>query len=386
MLSKRILYLLICHTLFVALFASCEKGSPSVDDGEFSTIPIEFSLADFSAEVKGNALTSSTISDFGAFSLINNTTSGKTTPFMENVEVRKSTSGNSTTWGCNPPYYWPLLPDKELTFFAYAPYNGAANSSSIYYDENDRQWKMDVKHVVPENPVQQVDLSVARDLEPKTINNAGEPVDLSFSHTLSSVTFAANYRGSLPDNCVLRVTEISLSNLVMTGTLTVNSTQEEGVPWFSWSLDETEKGKIKMTSFNDALKKKDNVPMRNNENNNHLNLLATDIDAYMIPQSINPGLEVVVSDATDISERSLLSLTFSYYRPDPENAGGLKEIAQFSTQLLLPAGEWGIFSKIKYVFTIDLDKVWLADLTVIKEGNIDVWEGAVNYHPETDIK
>lgn len=357
-----------------------------MDDGEFSTIPIEFSLADFSAEVKGNALTSSTISDFGAFSLINNTTSGKTTPFMENVEVRKSTSGNSTTWGCNPPYYWPLLPDKELTFFAYAPYNGAANSSSIYYDENDRQWKMDVKHVVPENPVQQVDLSVARDLEPKTINNAGEPVDLSFSHTLSSVTFAANYRGSLPDNCVLRVTEISLSNLVMTGTLTVNSTQEEGVPWFSWSLDETEKGKIKMTSFNDALKKKDNVPMRNNENNNHLNLLATDIDAYMIPQSINPGLEVVVSDATDISERSLLSLTFSYYRPDPENAGGLKEIAQFSTQLLLPAGEWGIFSKIKYVFTIDLDKVWLADLTVIKEGNIDVWEGAVNYHPETDIK
>ena len=385
-MSEKILILLIYQALFVAFFTGCEKSGSPVDDGEFSTIPIEFSLADFSAEVKGNALTSSTIEDFGVFSLMENTTLSKTMPFMENVEVSKSTSGNSTIWRSDPPYYWPLLPDKRLTFFAYAPFNEAANSSSIYYDGNDRQWKMDVKHVVPENPVQQVDLSVARDLEPKTINNAGEPVDLSFSHTLSSVTFAANYRGSLPDNCVLRVTEISLSNLVMTGTLTVNSTQEEGVPWFSWSLDETEKGKIKMTSFNDALKKKDNVPMRNNENNNHLNLLATDIDAYMIPQSINPGLEVVVSDATDISERSLLSLTFSYYRPDPENAGGLKEIAQFSTQLLLPAGEWGIFSKIKYVFTIDLDKVWLADLTVIKEGNIDVWEGTVNYHPETDIK
>ena len=377
---------MICHTLFVALFTGCEKSGSPVDNDELSTVPIEFSLADFSAEVKGNALTSSTIADFGVFSLLENTTLGETTPFMENVEVSKSTSGNSTAWRSDPPYYWPLLPDKRLTFFAYAPYNGAANSSSIYYDGNDRQWKMDVKHVVPENPVQQVDLSVARDLQPKTINDAEEPIDMHFFHTLSSVTFAANYRGSLPDNCVLRVTEISLSNLVMTGTLTVNSTQEEGVPWFSWSLDETEKGKIKMTSFNDALKKKDNVPMRNNENNNHLNLLATDIDAYMIPQSINPGLEVVVSDATDISERSLLSLTFSYYRPDPENTGGLKEIAQFSTQLLLPAGEWGIFSKIKYVFTIDLDKVWLADLTVINEGNIDVWEGAVNYHPETDIK
>lgn len=326
-MSEKIMRFLICQALFVAFFTGCEKSGSPVDNDELSTVPIEFSLTDFSAEVKGNALTSSTIEDFGVFSLLENTTLGETTPFMENVEVSKSTSGNSTAWRSDPPYYWPLLPDKRLTFFAYAPYNGAANSSSIYYDGNDRQWKMDVKHIVPENPVQQADLSVARDLEPKTINNAGEPVDLSFSHTLSSVTFAANYNGFLPDNCVLRVTEISLSNLVMTGTLTVNSTQEEGVPWFSWSLDETEKGNIKMTSFNDALKKTENdIPKRNDENDNHLTLLATDIDAYMIPQSIN-------------SDQSLLSLTFSYYSSDTENASGLGEIAQFSTQLYLPSGE-----------------------------------------------
>ena len=373
-MSEKILILLIYQALFVAFFTGCEKGGTSVDDPELSTVPIEFSLTDFSAEVKGNSLTSSTIADFGVFSLLENTTLGETMPFMENVEVSKSTSGNSTIWRSNPPYYWPLLPDKELTFFAYAPYNGTANSSSIYYDENEMQWKMDVKHTVPENPVQQVDLSVARDLEPKTINDAEDPIDLSFSHTLSSVTFAANYKGTLPDNCVLRVTEITLSNLVTSGTLTVNSAQEEGTPWFSWSLNDTERGKITMTSFNDALKKKDNnIPERNSDNNNHLNLLATDIDAYMIPQTIN-------------ADQSLLSLTFSYYRPDAENSGGLKEIAQFSTQLLLPAGEWGIFTKIKYIFTIDLDKVWLADLTVIEEGNIDVWESSGNSHPATDIK
>lgn len=379
-MSEKILIRLIYQALFVALFVSCEKGGTSVDDPELSTVPIEFSLADFSAEVKGNALTSSTIADFGVFSLLENTTLGETTPFMENVEVSKSTSGNSTAWRSDPPYYWPLLPDKRLTFFAYAPYNGAENSSSIYYDGNDRQWKMDVKHNVPENPVQQVDLSVARDLEPKTINNAGEPVDLSFSHTLSSVTFAANYRGTPPDNCVLRVTGISLSNIVTNGTLTVNSNQVGETPWFSWSPDDTEKGKITMTTFNDALKKKDNVPERNDGNTNHMTLLATDINAFMIPQSVNSDIE------GDVSGKSILSLTFSYFLLDSESAGGLKEIAQFSTQMLLPESEWGIASKIKYVFTIDLDNVWLADLKVLTDGNIDVWEDSENSHQETIIK
>lgn len=138
-MSEKIFIRLIYQALFVALFVSCEKSGTSVDDPELSTVPIEFSLADFSAEVKGNALTSSTIADFGVFSLLENTTLGETTPFMENVEVSKSTSENSTAWRSDPPYYWPLLPDKRLTFFAYAPYNGAENSSSIYYDGNDRQ-------------------------------------------------------------------------------------------------------------------------------------------------------------------------------------------------------------------------------------------------------
>ena len=379
-MSEKILTYLIYQALFVALFVSCKKSDPSVDDIELSAIPIEFSLADYTAEVKGNALTSSTIADFGVFSLLENTTLGEMTPFMENVEVSKSTSGNSTAWRSDPPYYWPLLPDKRLTFFAYAPYNGAENSSSIYYDGNDRQWKMDVKHNVPENPVQQVDLSVARNLEPKTINDAGEPVDLNFSHTLSSLTFAANYKGTPAENCVLRVTGISLSNIVTSGTLTVDSTQEEGIPWFSWAIDESERGMITMTTFNDALTKRDNVPERNSNNDNHLTLLATDINAYMIPQSVNSDIE------GDVSGKSILSLTFSYFLLDSESAGGLKEIAQFSTQMLLPESEWGIASKIKYVFTIDLDNVWLADIKVLADGNIDVWEDSENSHQETIIK
>ena len=103
----------------MALFSSCEKSGFAADDMELSTVPIEFSLADYTAEVKGNALTSSTIADFGVFSLLENTTLGEKTPFMQNVEVSKSTSGNPTAWRSDPPYYWPLLPDKRLTFFAY---------------------------------------------------------------------------------------------------------------------------------------------------------------------------------------------------------------------------------------------------------------------------
>ena len=55
-MSEKILILLIYQALFVAFFTGCEKGGTSVDDPELSTVPIEFSLADFSAEVKGNAV------------------------------------------------------------------------------------------------------------------------------------------------------------------------------------------------------------------------------------------------------------------------------------------------------------------------------------------
>ena len=55
-MSEKILILLIYQALFVAFFTGCEKGGTSVDDTELSTVPIEFSLADFSAEVKGNAV------------------------------------------------------------------------------------------------------------------------------------------------------------------------------------------------------------------------------------------------------------------------------------------------------------------------------------------
>ena len=55
-MSEKILIRLIYQALFVALFVSCEKSGTSVDDPELSTVPIEFSLADFSAGVKGNAV------------------------------------------------------------------------------------------------------------------------------------------------------------------------------------------------------------------------------------------------------------------------------------------------------------------------------------------
>ena len=50
-MSEKIMRFLICQALFVAFFTGCEKSGSPVDNDELSTVPIEFSLTDFSAEV-----------------------------------------------------------------------------------------------------------------------------------------------------------------------------------------------------------------------------------------------------------------------------------------------------------------------------------------------
>ena len=60
-------------------------------------------------------------------------------------------------------------------------------------------------------------------------------VPFLFNHTLSFVTFSANYDDEdniLPDGCYLRIDELILYNLVGTNTLVLNSSS--GDDYFSW--------------------------------------------------------------------------------------------------------------------------------------------------------
>ena len=381
-MSRRITYLLICQALLVALFASCEKKGPAVDNTvpelELSTIPIEFRNAEFTAETKGNMLTNESIEDFGVFSIMKNyPQTDAFHVYMDNVKTAKSVTGN--VWSTTPTYYWPQLPDKELTFFAYAPYK-ENNDLSEMVQENG-EWKMKITHNVPENPVQQVDLCVARDIVPKTIKNTDleKPIEMNFAHTLTSVTFAANYVGTLPENTVLRVSGLKVSNVLNTGTLAVNSKDEKDTPWFEWSPDNTQKGDVIMTTYNGALKTaENNIVANNGKNDNHVTLLMGGVDAYMIPQTIN---EVGVQDA----DQSILSMTLSYYEPDPKVQGVMIEVAQFATEVLLPRTEWNAGRKVKYAFTIDVDKVWIADI-VVTANQVEPWVNSENEHFDTTIK
>lgn len=347
--------------LYLAMFLVClvvSCGEKDTFDADEEACPIEFSVVNYTAEVKGNELTSSTIVNFGVFSLMENSTTVSTSLFMDNVEVVKSSSG--TSWCATPSYYWPILPDKTLTFYAYAPYNEEASSSSMVYvgEEGIGQWNMKIHHTVPQDPSSHLDLCIARNLEGKTKDDSGEPVELNFSHTLSSVTFAANYIGSPPEGCVLRIRELSLSNIMSSGTLTV--TPDASV-WSDLSTPNT----IKMTKYNQTLHDVD-VPERDDGNSNHMTFVTTKGEAYLIPQIIN-------SNASE----SVLSLTVSYLQD------GVTEIAQFSTQMIMPTSELLASKKTKYVFTINLDTVSLVEIT---PAAIIPWESSGNFHGEQIIK
>ena len=287
-----------------------------------------------------------------------NSTTVSTSLFMDNVKVAKSSSG--TSWCATPTYYWPILPDKTLTFYAYAPYNEDADSSSLVYSEEEGrgQWNMIIRHTVPQDPASHSDLCIARNLEGKTKDDSGEPVELDFSHTLSSVTFAANYIGTPPEGCVLRISELSLSNIMSSGTLTV--TPDASV-WSDLNTPTT----IKMTKYNQTLNNVD-VPERNDDNNNHMPFVTEKGEAYLIPQIINSN-----------ESESVLSLNISYLQ------GGVTEIAQFSTQMTMPTSEFLASKKIKYVFTINLNTVSLVEIT---PATIIPWTSSDNFHEEQIIK
>ena len=370
-MRKRISYLLILSTLFVALFSSCEKSTPSVGNtDEFSSVPIVFSPANYTATVKGTVLDETTMTNFGVYSLINyvdnkGETTGETMLFMDNVDVNKSTTGNSTTWNTSTPYYWPQLPDKKLSFVAYAPYNADKGATKM----ND-EGTMTVCHSVSVNPMEHVDLCVSRVAKDKTYKDHAEnPIPLVFSHTLASLTFAANYvvdkdKGNLPGDFVVMVDEIKLSNIRTTGEVTVNDEQEG--EFFTWGNLSDSKTIIFSRDGNTALNR-NVVPVKNDHNNNHENISYT--DAFLIPQEINP-------EAARSADDVIIYITYSL-------VSGSTPVAQFATNLRVPSVELRPATKTKFAFTLDITNATVVNFTTTTVKVIG-WEDSGNWDSNND--
>ena len=158
--------------------------------------------------------------------------------FMTNVPVIKNSVGD---WVADPPHYWPVLQDKQLSFFAYTPHSSNAKIEAKagweYSSTGEDSKKIKITYTMDPDPQNHADLCVASAIlnQSRTPNADGSvaPVQFKFKHALSFITFKANYEGNLPDNIYLRIDELVLRNVYNTNTLVYNSGEED---FFSWEL------------------------------------------------------------------------------------------------------------------------------------------------------
>jgi hypothetical protein len=330
----------------------------------------------FETDVRASELTTENMTSFGIFATLEEDgksfTDAEATldPFMDNVPVTK----NGSVWSANPKHYWPLLANKKLSFFAYAPHNASSPEIDPAADWDNKNVKIDYK--VHSNPLSQVDLCVAKAVLDKDSHlDMDKPVELEFSHTLTWVTFAANYIGNVPEGCFLRIEELELQNVLDENVL-VHS-HATGEDFFSWSdfPDGAQKDGKYLLSLNNAslgnmeIVKKDPSAA----SPEYTDFVSTKGYLYLLPQQVNSPEDVV---------RSEVKVTFAFVKNDENRT----VIAQFYTTKELPESEWNVASKVKYCFTIDVNNVSLINIAPIAKKWIEDWAESGNTHTDQEIR
>lgn len=330
----------------------------------------------FVADVRASELTTENMTSFGVFATLEEDGKSFTDveatldPFMDNVPVTKSGS----VWSANPKHYWPLLANKKLSFFAYAPHNASSPEIDPVADWDNKNVKIDYK--VHSNPLSQVDLCVAKAVLDKDSHlDMDKPVELEFSHTLTWVTFAANYVGDVPNGCFLRIEELELRNVLDENVL-VHS-HATGEDFFSWSdfPDGAQKDGKYLLSLNNAslgnmeIVKKDPSAA----SPEYTDFVSTKGYLYLLPQQVNSPEDGV---------RTEMKVTFAFVKNDENRT----VIAQFYTTKELPESEWNVASKVKYCFTIDVNNVSLINIAPIAKKWIEDWVESGNTHTDQEIR
>lgn len=371
--------------VFLCLFflLACDKESSGVD----SMDAIEFAVADYDAVVKGSELTTDNINSFGVFAALEEGNAGFDAvksdllqPFMTDVPVTRKDG----KWAATPPHYWPILQDKYLSFFAYAPHSaGTGISAKAGWEKESgvsEPKTVEVTYTLDSNPAKHVDLCVASAVLDRARDNDGDgksdPIVFDFKHTLASVSFAANYIGTLPEGCYLRIDELVVGKMVNTNKLVYNSEKKDYFTWDPITLDTVRDGSYVLNIGSGTLST--SQPLNKKEGSTSSSISYTDFVTadglvYALPQEINPS---------GIPEKAKIHVTFSYVKSESTAI-----IAQFYTSIDLPYSVLEVAKKYKYQFTLDVTTASLISISCMDAGFwITDWIDSNNNHLGTIIK
>lgn len=365
----RTLYILAASMLSFA-FVSCNKADEDA-------VAIDFDVQ-YDVELKGGDITTDNISSFGVLAAVDFAGKGFLSDeadlrdFMDDVPVEEDGEG---VWKANPTHYWPVDPVKTVSFFAYAPYGKGVMAESDWADKS-----MTITYTPDPNPSNQVDLCVA---VPVLDRSGYDPVSFTFQHTMSRMSFAANFIGDLPaDNgtpiCYLRIDELSLLNLHGSNSFKVIPGLSEDQPCYVWN--EFGEGVAKDARYDLSVGNLTlgdvSIPKQtvDTEDYDYQEFVTAGGFVYILPQLINPA---------DESARTMMDVTFSYVKTDAQST----VMAQFQIRKVFPNN---ILlepnARYKVEFTIDVTNATMADVRCVPVGWINDWENSQNQHEDQIIK
>lgn len=240
------------------LAAGCERIDVTGTAGEpvpmlFSTYSPRTTKADDSYTIPGQT-TLPVNSSFGVFAFYHEGVIDSGTPavwsdaspnypdFMFDQEVEYT---GSDTYTYSPIRYWPTNIENTISFWAYYPYvayrpdNSRAlklyNSLGGAYDASSTGLPASLSFTVQADAANQQDLmfDTFASTDKTYLNCAPTPgvVPLTFRHALSLVRFSF---GPLPEGVTITVTDMTINNLYMSGSLTDLTPATEGA--YAWTV------------------------------------------------------------------------------------------------------------------------------------------------------
>ena len=197
--------------IFIIAFAlvSCEK---EVDLPTVEKNPIVFGEVETRAAISSDNDMIDSGLGFGVFGYV----SGVTSPLFNNVNVTWDPAAEVWTYG--DPKYW--IPSHIHHFFAYYPYSAATSADSGVFGVQalDDNSGFKLNFTTPETA--DFDLLSAYKEEDTGADNFDGTVSLHFDHEMVNLNLKIWRDGGKHQNDKIRVTEVALSNVTWSGTLT----------------------------------------------------------------------------------------------------------------------------------------------------------------------
>lgn len=355
------LYWLPLANILLLTAAACSQEEPTVPGGDRCSTAVTFgaSLGREVTDTKGQPpLNDANLFTMGVFAGYEEEdgTFGESSPandFINNVRYTRSFISNPFAGG--DVCYWPF--SGKLSFFAYAPY---VSDTYLQFAPDYVSGYPRFVYAPTTDVTDQPDLCLA---EPKLDQHmTTEPIPLVFHHSLSQVSFSANYSGDLPavsSKLYVKVDSIRVNNLIGRKSVAVTS----GTPCYLWQDDagcpETDRtcyfiDRGRNHQIADVALPEATDP----ETDNYVNISTANGVMYLLPQGMEYG---------DV----WLDVSYGYY----EMVGTAETLrASVTTRCKLPAVQWEPAKAYRYKFTIEL----ATSIIVTPRLTVDEWQDVDN--------